>query len=448
MQSGFARVIWPMGLDVVASRRPDIAVRRLGDPAMSYRVLIAPSGFKERPSVDEAADAIAAGVRAAMPDAELIKMPVVDGGKGFTEVLARVTGGRLESFGVTGTVGQPVRAQIGWLGGRGARTAVLEMAAAAGLRLAPRDARDRRHTTSYGVGELIRAALDGGAERILVGCGDSGINDGGAGMAQALGVALLGADGRKIRRGGAGLADLARIDLTHRDRRLGRVRIDVAVNWRNVLLGPRGAARVFGPQTGATPEIVAELEAALTNYAAVIERDVGVDVAQMPGGGASGGLGAGLHALLGARLHPRYDIVFQYLEFDSLLEEVDVVITAEGRIDERTPRGKVPAEVGRRAHARGLPVIALAGSIGRGANANLEHGIDADLRIVKQPCGMDEATLKAHRYLREAAEQATRVMLVGAPLKLSAAISGANVIRFAPKHKRESVELGDFARSG
>jgi glycerate 2-kinase len=235
------------------------------------------------------------------------------------------------------------------------------------------------------------------------------------------------------------------IDVSQRDPRLSEVRIDVAVNWHNVLLGPRGVARVFGPQKGATPEMVAQLEAALSNYAAVIERDIGMDVSSMAGGGASGGLGTGLRALLGAHLHPRYEIVFQYLEFDSLLGEVDLVITAEGRLDEQTPRGKVPAEVGRRAHARGIPVIALAGSIGKGAIDNLDHGIDAYLSIIKHPCAMDEAMAKAHRYLSEATEQAVRLMLVGARMREAVERTAAG---FNHARARSMHELSDFAASG
>jgi glycerate kinase len=296
------------------------------------------------------------------------------------------------------------------------RTAVLEMAAAAGLRLVPRDRRNPCLTTSRGVGELILAALDAGAERILLGCGDSGINDGGAGMAQALGARLLDADGREIGAGGAELARLRRIDLGGLDPRLARVQIDAAVNWHNKLLGPRGVARVFAPQKGATPEQVVLLEAALENYTAVIRQDLGIAVAEQAGSGASGGLGAGLHALLGARLHPRYDIVMQYLNLDDLMARADLVLTAEGSLDEQTPYGKIPAEVARRAKRHGLPVIALAGTLGKGAALNLQHGIDAYASILQRPCSLEEAITKAGRLLVKATEEVMRMVRVGALL--------------------------------
>lgn len=383
---------------------------------MSLNILIAPAGFKESLSVLDVTEAIAEGVRAVLPDAQILKAPLVDGGEGFTEALVQATGGTLHSVTVTGPVGQPVAAHVGFLGNAPTRTAVLEMAAAAGLRLVPRDQRNPCLTTSRGVGELILAALDAGAERILLGCGDSGINDGGAGMAQALGARLLDEHGRDIGPGGAELARLRRIDLAGLDPRLARVRIDAAVNWHNALLGPRGVARVFAPQKGATPAQVTLLEAALEHYAAVIQRDLGSAVADQAGSGASGGLGAGLCALLGARLHPRYDIVMQYLQLDDLMARADLVLTAEGSLDEQTPYGKIPAEVARRAKQYGLPVIALAGTLGKGAAKNLEHGIDAYVSILQRPCSLEEAIAKAGRLLVKATEEVIRLVRVGALL--------------------------------
>lgn len=383
---------------------------------MSLNILIAPSGFKESLSVLDVTEAIAEGVRAVLPDARIFKAPLVDGGEGFTEVLVQATGGTLHPVTVTGPVGQPVAAHIGFLGDAPMRTAVLEMAAAAGLSRVPRDQRNPCLTTSRGVGELILAALDAGVERILLGCGDSGINDGGTGMAQALGARLLDADGQEIGPGGAELVRLHRIDLSGLDSRLARAPIDAAVNWHNALLGPRGVARVFAPQKGATPKQVMLLETALENYAAVVQRDLGIAVADQAGSGASGGLGAGLYALLGARLHPRYDIVMQYLNFDHLLAEADLVLTAEGSLDEQTPWGKIPAEVARRAKQHGLPVIALAGTLGKGAALNLQHGIDAYTCIMQRPCSLEEAIAKAGRLLVKATEEAMRMVRIGALL--------------------------------
>lgn len=380
---------------------------------MTYTVLVAPSGFKESMGAEEAAQAIAAGVRKAMPTARIRRAPMVDGGEGFTKAIVAATGGRLRRIAVTGPVGKPVEAFFGFMGGKESRTAVLEMAAAAGLSLVPRDLRDPTRTTSAGVGELIRAALDAGATRILIGCGDSGINDGGAGMAQALGARLLDAEGREIGHGGGDLARLAEIDVGGLDPRLARVRIDVAVNWSNVLLGPRGVARVFGTQKGATPAQVEALEAGLETYAALIRDTLGHDIGHAPGSGASGGLGTGLVAFAGATLHPRFDIVMQYLQFDALLQDADLVITAEGSLDGQSPHGKVPCEVARRAQALGVPTVALAGTIGKGVTDTLDAGIDAFASIIKRPCTLDEAIRDGEKFLRRAAEDAMRMIMVG-----------------------------------
>jgi glycerate 2-kinase len=380
-------------------------------------VLIAPSGFKESLGAREVTDHIATGVLRALPQARILKAPMVDGGEGFTEALVDATGGTTRQVTVCGPLGDPVSASVGLLGGTGPRTAVVEMAAAAGLRLVPRDRRNPMQTTSYGVGELIRAALDTGAQRILLGCGDSGVNDGGAGMVQALGGRLLDAAGQPIGAGGGALETLARIDLAGLDPRLATVQLDTAVNWHNVLLGERGVARVFGPQKGATPEQVLRLEAGLALLARHIRQATGCDVAALPGAGASGGLGASIAGLLGGTLHPRYDIVMQYLELDRLIARSDLVITAEGSLDGQTPYGKIPAEVARRAKLRGLPVIALAGTIGRGVDANFAHGIDAFASILKRPCTLEEAIDNAGKWLVRAAEDALRMVLVGLQLE-------------------------------
>lgn len=395
---------------------------------MTFTILVAPSGFKESMGAREVADHIATGVRRAISNVEIIKAPLVDGGEGFTEALVDATGGTIHPVEVTGPVGKPVNSFFGILGGSGPRTAVIEMAAAAGLSLVPRDQRDPTKTTSYGVGELIANALDFGVERILLGCGDSGINDGGAGMAQALGVRLLDVCGRSVGHGGAELERIRDIDLSGRDPRLSHVRIDAAVNWHNILLGKRGVARIFGPQKGATPEQVEDLEAALENYAHHILLHTDIDIGRSPGSGASGGLGAGLASLLGGKLHPRYDIVMQYLELDRLIARADLVITAEGCLDGQTPFGKIPNEVARRAKKHALPVIALAGSIGKGVTANFEHGIDAFSSILKQPCTLEHAIATSDKLLVHAAEDSMRMIQVGMALSQHNKSSRQNVL--------------------
>lgn len=380
---------------------------------MTMTVLIAPSGFKESLSVTDVTKAIAKGVQRAMPDARILEAPMVDGGEGTTEALVRATNGQMISVRVTGPVGDPVDSFFGIMGGPEPRTAVIEMAAAAGLSLVPSDRRNPMLTTSYGVGELILHALDHGAEKILIGCGDSGINDGGAGLAQALGARLLDEEGADIGFGGGELAWLHRIDFSGLDPRLKEVQIDAAVNWHNMLLGPKGVARVFGPQKGATPSQVDDLDAALTRWAALIRAETGLDVAQAQGAGASGGLGAGLIAFAGATLHPRFDIVMQFLDFDRLLGSADMVITAEGSLDGQSPYGKVPCEVARRAAQLGIPTIALAGTIGKGVDQTFAHGISAFASILKRPCTLEEAIRDGERLLRRAAEDAIRMMNVG-----------------------------------
>ena len=392
-------------------------MKTIPSPRRALNVLIAPSGFKESLSAEEVADRIAEGVLDTMPGARVTKLPMADGGEGFTQALVNATGGTLRPVRVTGPVGTPVDAFFGLLGGRTSQTAVIEMAAAAGLRLVPRDRRNPMLTTSRGVGELIRAALDAGAQRVLLGCGDSGINDGGAGMVQALGARLLDAQGRELGAGGGELLRLHRIDLSGLDPRLARVQLDAAVNWHNLLLGARGVARVFGPQKGATPDQVVQLEAALENWAACITQATGVRWGSQPGTGASGGLGTGFAALLGGQLHPRFDIVMQYLELDRLIAQADLVITAEGSLDDQTPFGKVPAEVAARAKKRGLPVIALAGTIGHCVEINLDHGIDAFASMLSRPCTLDQAIADAGKLLRRSASDMLRMVSVGMQLR-------------------------------
>ena len=380
---------------------------------MAVNVLIAPSGFKESLSPEEVAHCIEKGILRALPDANVLKLALVDGGEGFTRTLVRVTDGTLHTVKVTGPVGQAVEAHYGFLGGESPRTAVLEIASAAGLRLVPRDARNPLKTTTYGVGELIKAALDAGARRLLIGSGDSGTSDGGAGMAQALGVRLLSDTGNEIGHGGGELLRLARIDMSGRDPRIARVQIDAACNFNHLLSGPRGAARLFGPQKGASPRIVEQLAAALDHYADVVEKQLGVNVRTIPGGGGSGGLVAGFYAFLNASLRPCYKINTEYLGIDRAIRAADLIVTGEGCIDGQTPDGKLPAEVARLAKSHNLPVIAISGMIGEDAQQNLFHGIDSFASIMESPTTLSEALDHAPELLTRAAERVMRLVLVG-----------------------------------
>ncbi|MFJ9089680.1 glycerate kinase [Streptomyces sp. NPDC102384] len=376
---------------------------------------IAPSGFKESLSAGAAADAIAAGVRRVVPDAETDLIPLVDGGEGTARALAAEGGGRLVALPATGPVGQRIGTHFALLPDG---TAVVEMAAVAGLSLVPRELRDPAATTTYGVGELIRAALDAGARRILVGCGDSGTSDGGAGALQALGARLLDAYDLELPLGGRELMHLDRIDPSGLDPRLKETEIRVACNPFNVLCGERGVARVFGPQKGATPTQVEQLAAGLEHWAHVLTRDLRVrtDLFTGPGTGASGGLGAGL-AALGARLLPRFDVLLDHLDLDARLARADLVVTAEGALDHQTPRGKVPAEVARRAKRFGRPVLALAGTIGDGAHTVTATGVDAYSSILPAPVTLAEALGRGGEFLTDATERALRMIVLGSRLR-------------------------------
>lgn len=378
------------------------------------RVLVCPSGFKESLSPGDAADCIEAGVLRAMPKAIVEKAPMVDGGEGFTKVLVQVTGGRLHNIEVIGPVGRPVESHYGFLGGHRSSTAVIEMAAAAGLSLVPYDMRNPTKTTSFGVGQLIAAAVEDGANNILLGCGDSGTCDGGVGMAQALGVRFYDSQDNLVPDAACAdqLVDLARVDMSDLLPRLKSVKIDVACNWHNILCGSSGVAKMFGPQKGANEEQVEIMSLAMDRVAVVMGHILAKDISQSPGGGASGGLGAGLQ-LIGASLHPRFDIIMKFFNLDELMARADVVITAEGGIDYQTPRGKVPAEVARRAKATSIPVIVLAGTIGEQAVVNYEAGIDAFTSIIQSPTTLANAIQDAERLLIEAAESSMRMIMVG-----------------------------------
>lgn len=383
------------------------------------RILIAPSGFKESLDAGTVAKAIAAGVRRILPGAQLTLMPVPDGGEGTVAAIAAATGGKVHTQHVTGPVGQPVTA--GWVMLESERVAVLEMASAAGLSLVPREMRNPGATTTYGVGELIAAALDAGARRIVLGCGDSGTSDGGAGALMALGVRILDAEGEPIGLGGRALRRAAQLDFSGMYPKIGQVPIILACNVHNVLCGERGVARVFGPQKEATPKQVVKLEAGLENWAELLERQApfaaGKDLKFGAGTGASGGLGVGLAAGLDATLGSRFEVLLDSgmagINLDDALLDADLVITAEGAIDFQTPHGKVPAEVAARAQRVGVPVLGLAGTLGRGAPRVHEIGIDGLASIMTLPMDLSQAVERGEQLLIDAAERTMRLVLLG-----------------------------------
>ncbi len=374
------------------------------------KVVVAPDKFRGSQSAPQAARAIARGVRKAAPDAQVDEVPMADGGEGTVDALVAATGGSVRKVRVTGPLGAPVVARVGLLGNR---TAVLEMADASGNLLVPPDQRDPTWTTTRGTGELLLAAIDGGAQRVILGIGGSATNDLGAGLAQALGYRLLDREGGEIGPGGGALAQLARIDGSARDRRLNGVEVLVACDVDNPLCGPRGASHVYGPQKGATPEIVALLDRNLAHAADVIERDLGMDVRTIPGAGAAGGLGAGLVAFADGRLEPGIALVIRTVGLEERLRGADLCLTGEGAIDASSAFGKTAVGVGRLARSLGCPTIALAGSLGAGAEDVLGAGIDAVFSICPGPIPLEEAIHRAEELLERASEQVVRAFLSG-----------------------------------
>jgi glycerate kinase len=292
-------------------------------------------------------------------------------------------------------------------------TAAIEMAAASGLPLIPRSQRDPMRATTYGTGELIRHALDHGVRRLIIGIGGSATNDGGAGMATALGARLLDASGAELPLGGGYLSQLDRIDVDGLDPRLVDVDVEVACDVANPLTGPEGASAVYGPQKGADARMVRLLDEALERYARIVQRDLGRDVRDIPGAGAAGGLGAGLMAFAGAHLAPGVDIVFEAIDLDGKLKSADLVITGEGRMDSQDIYGKAPMEVAKRARRRGIPSIAIVGSTGRDYRVVFDHGLDAVIGTVNRPMTLDRAVVESARLVTEAAMRACRMVRVG-----------------------------------
>jgi glycerate kinase len=373
--------------------------------------LVAPDSFKGSLTALQAADAMEQGIREVMPEAEIATIPLADGGEGTAEALVMATRGRMEAVTVTGPMGEPVQAQLGLLGDD--VTAVVECAQAVGLPLVPPAQRNPLVATSRGVGELIGAALDRHCARLIVGLGGSATNDGGAGLAQALGVRLLDARGAELGPGGARLAELDRIDVSRLDPRLAEVTVWAASDVTNPLCGPEGASAIYGPQKGATPEMVGVLDAALGHYAEVIARDVGKEVREAPGAGAAGGLGAAMLAFCGATIRSGAGLVLEMFSVEELLEAADVVFTGEGRLDAQIEFGKAVGVIARRAQQYGVPVIAFAGNVQAGPARLAECGITSGVPIVMRPVGEEQAMAHAGELLQAAVARTVRLLQLG-----------------------------------
>lgn len=367
----------------------------------SLKIVIAPDSFKESLSALEVAEAIERGFKQVIPNAEYIKVPMADGGEGTVQSLVDATNGKIIRKKVTGPLGEPVDAFFGILGNK--TTAVIEMAAASGIHLVPAEKRNPLITSTRGTGELISAALDYGVNHIIIGIGGSATNDGGAGMAKALGAQLLNKNGLEIGEGGGALSDLASINILNLDSRLKNVKIEVACDVDNPMTGEKGASAIFGPQKGATPQMVEELDRNLSHYAKIIERDLGMKVNDIPGSGAAGGLGGGLLAFLQAELKRGVEIVIEATGLSNKVKGADLVITGEGKIDHQTIYGKTPIGVAKTAKKHGVPVVAIAGSLSRDSNIVHQHGIDALFSIVPGVVILEEAFKNAKEYVEQTA---------------------------------------------
>jgi len=373
------------------------------------KIVIAPQGFKGNLSARQVGWAIEEGIKRILSDAITVIKPMADGGEGTARALVDATDGSILSAKVTGPLGEPVEAFWGLLGD--GNTAVIEMAAASGLNLVPAEKRNPLLTTTYGTGELIQVALDYGCRKLIIGIGGSATNDGGAGMAQALGVRLLDSKGVAVPFGGEALSSLEHIDISSRDPRLADCEILLACDVNNPLCGINGASVVYGLQKGATPEMIPYLDRALSHYADVIRRDLDVDVRDEPGAGAAGGLGMGLMVFLEVKVMSGIDIVISATDLDEELKDADLIFTGEGRIDGQTVRGKTPVGVALKAKEYGLPVIVIAGEVANDYREVYQQGIDAVLSIAPGPIDLDTSMAQAEKYIADTAEAAIRLYI-------------------------------------
>lgn len=379
------------------------------------KIVVASDSFKGSCTTVEVAEAVERGIKRVHPDAEVVKIPVADGGEGSVDALVLGTGGSFRELEVIGPLGNKVKAKYGLLGDR---TAVIEMAAASGLPLVPADKRNPMLTTTFGTGQLVKAALDEGCRKIFIGIGGSATNDAGMGMAQALGVSFKDADGRELGYGGGALGRLARIDCAGLDPRIKAAEIIAACDVSNPLYGEKGASAVYGPQKGATAEMVRTLDSNLRHLAAVVSAQLQQDIVDVPGAGAAGGMGAGLMVFCKAVLRPGIETVLDMVGMERHLHGTDLVITGEGRIDGQSIYGKVPVGVAKRAKKYGIPVLAIVGGIGDGASAVYNCGIDGITSIVSGPMCLEQAMENSVKLIEDTAERVLRLIAIGKKIQM------------------------------
>jgi len=373
------------------------------------KILVAPDSFKSSLFASQVAVAMEEGIRAVLPQVQVTRLPLSDGGEGLVDALVSASGGEFVTEEVTDPLGRPVSSYWGLMGDK--KTAVIEMAAASGLPLLDENERNPMVTTTYGTGQLIKAALDRGCRKLIIGIGGSATNDGGGGMAQALGASLVDEEGRELPFGGGYLHKLRKIDLSGMDSRLKNTRIRVACDVNNPLTGSRGASSVYGPQKGATPDMVEKLDRALKYYAQVIYRDLGIDVENVPGSGAAGGLGAGLMAFLNGELTPGIELVMEAVGLEKELKNCSLILTGEGELDAQSIYGKVPVGVARAAKKENVPVVVLAGSVAEDLGIMHREGITACFSIINKPMTLENAMEKTADLVKTAAEEVIRLWL-------------------------------------
>ncbi len=374
-------------------------------------IIVAPDSFKGSLSAIEVANAMERGIISVFPDAKVTKVPIADGGEGTVEALVTATGGRMMYEKVMGPLGDIVEACWGILGDN--QTAVIEMAAASGLTLVSKDKLNPRIATTFGTGQLIKRALELGIRKLIIGIGGSATNDGGAGMARALGVKFFDELNNELPNGGAALKNLTKIDSKQLDPRLAKTTILVACDVDNPLCGPRGASAVYGAQKGATPEMIEELDQALKHYAEIAKQTTGREVAERPGAGAAGGLGAGLLFFTPSQLKPGVQIVLEATNFSEKVRLVDLVITGEGCTDLQTAHGKAPVGVAKIAQDYNVPAVCLSGSLGPGYDDVLQQGIGGIMSIIPKPMTLEECMGSADELIYAATTRLCRLVNIG-----------------------------------
>lgn len=371
-------------------------------------IVLAPDSFKESMTAKEVCEAMERGIRKANSQIRCIHVPMADGGEGTMQSLVDATGGRVYSKEVVGPLGNNVVAEYGILGN--GEIGVIEMASASGIHLVDSEKRNPLITTTFGTGQLIKACLDKGVKKLLIGIGGSATNDGGAGFIQALGGRLLDENGDDLSYGGGALAKLHTIDLSNLDERLKYVSVEVACDVNNPLCGKEGASYVFGPQKGATREMIEILDQNLSHYAEVIKEQLGKDVISKEGAGAAGGLGAGLMAFLDVKLKSGIEMVIEYANLEEKVRDADMVWTGEGSIDFQTQYGKTPLGVAMIAKKYNKPVIALAGRVGNDIDVLYDKGIDAIFGIMRGVTSIEEALVKGPENVEKTSENIIRLL--------------------------------------